>query len=86
MESRAFIRAAKQLTKQLRDYRTHDAVFGGNGQQRSALQKDINSLFASLQNPTLLAAVDLRNSALDAGFHINSAVLARIRQGEQMWY
>ena len=85
MESRAFIRAANTLAKQVRDYRTQDAVFGGNGQQRAALQKEINNLFSSLQNPTLLAAVNLRNDAQDAGFHINPAVLARLRQGEQMW-
>jgi hypothetical protein len=85
MESRAFIRAANTLAKQVRDYRTKEVVLGSNGQQRQALQKEINSLFSALQNPTLLAAANLRDVAIDADFRINPAVMTRLRQGEQMW-
>lgn len=85
MESRAFIRAAISLAKQVRDYRTKEVVFGSNGQQRQALQKEINNLFSALQNPTLLAAANLRDVAIDADFRINPAVMTRLRQGEQMW-
>ena len=85
MESRAFIRAANTLAKQVRDYRTKEVVLGSNGQQRQALQKEINSLFSALQNPTLLAAANLRDAAIDADFRINPAVMTRLRQGEQMW-
>ena len=85
MESRAFIRAANTLAKQVRDYRTKEVVFGSNGQQRQALQKEINSLFSALQNPTLLAAANLRDVAIDTDFRINPAVMTRLRQGEQMW-
>ena len=84
MESRAFIRAANTLAKQVRDYRTKEVVLGSNGQQRQALQKEINSLFSALQNPTLLAAANLRDVAIDADFRINPAVMTRLRQGEQM--
>lgn len=85
MESRAFIRAANTLAKQVRDYRTKEVVLGSNGQQRQVLQKEINSLFSALQNPTLLAAANLRDVAIDADFRINPAVMTRLRQGEQMW-
>ena len=84
MESRAFIRAANTLAKQVRDYRTKEVVLGSNGQQRQALQKEINSLFSALQNLTLLAAANLRDVAIDADFRINPAVMTRLRQGEQM--
>ena len=84
MESRAFIRAANTLAKQVRDYRTKEVVLGSNGQQRQALQKEINSLFSALQNPTLLAAANLRDVAIDADFRINPAVMTRLRQGEQL--
>lgn len=49
------------------------------------LQKRVNNLFASLQNPTLIAATKLRERAITAGIAIDPRHLVRLDQGEAMW-
>jgi hypothetical protein len=56
---------------------THDTI--GTAvelrEQREEVQKDINQLFAGLNNPTLPSAFKLRDAALRNGFQVNPKVL-----------
>lgn len=87
MESRAFIKHANTLINNIKDHALV-ASFGGMTQggpdARQQLQKEINQLFGSLQNPTLPTAYRLRDTALAAGFSVDQRVQQRLSQFENM--
>lgn len=78
MESRAFIKYAGALIKKIKD-----ADLGNKDPE--SIQKEINQLFQGLGNPTLLAAADLRDTALAAGFYVDQRVLNKLEQAEEAW-
>jgi hypothetical protein len=88
MNSIAFIREAKQLIADIQAFQagmsTADAqtieVEGTN------LQRRVGRLFADMQNPSLMAAENLRDVALAANIRIEQAILAKIEQGVQMHF
>lgn len=87
MESRAFVKHATNLIKSIKD---HALVSGfqdmslGGPDARQQLQKEINQLFSSLQNPTLPTAYRLRDTALENGFSVDQRVQQRLAQFEHL--
>jgi hypothetical protein len=84
MDSRIFIRNATDLIEDIKTFSQNDYSTGGDI-GGSALQKEINAAFASLQNPTLNTAEVLMNTALEAGFSVAPQVQQRIRQAMSVW-
>lgn len=82
MQSTTFIRAAKQMIE-----RIELSNSGGETgtEDRAEIQKDLNALFAGLQNPTLPSAYRLRDAALDNGFQVSQAVQQRLSQHENLF-
>lgn len=73
MESRAFIAEANALVN---DIKTFQATYLSHEEelvQGTALQKRINNTFSGLQNPSLLAAMSLKEAAIGAGFSVAPA-------------
>jgi septation ring formation regulator EzrA len=70
MESRAFIKYAKQLVKKIELNEAEE--------RRGDVQKEINQLFAGLQNPSLPSAYELRDVALKHGYNVDSKVQHRL--------
>lgn len=87
MQSITFIREANALILEIDQHvtlqltRTQEEI----SQSRDDLQKRVNTLFNNLQNPTLIAAANLRERAITAGISIDPKLLARLDQGEAMW-
>ena len=81
MQSQAFIREAKQL---IADIKGHQANAAPDDQEFINLQRRVSRLFQDMQNPSLIAAADLRDVALAAGMRIENSVLVKIEHGEQM--
>lgn len=87
MESRTFIKEAAALTRDITNFqlvqfaRTHEEGAG----EAKVLQKRADTLFAGLQNPTLLAAANLADRVQAAGFTIAPAVRQKLRDGERLW-
>ncbi len=85
MESRAFIRHANVLKVKIKDL----AVNFGRPEEikstRDSLQKELNQLFAGLQNPTLPSAGKLCSAALAAGFTVKPEMQHRLQQAEGYW-
>jgi hypothetical protein len=78
MNSQAFIRECRNLVRQIQDL----PVFLDPVEQqvaREQAQRRLNQLFAAMQNPSLMAAADLRDAALGAGLLVDRRVLDRIR-------
>ena len=75
MNSRFFISEAAVLITAINT--THDTIGTAVEQreQREAVQKEINQLFAGLQNPTLPSAFKLRDVALRNGFYVSPKTL-----------
>lgn len=85
MESRAFIKNAVALIKQIKDQSVINTVSNErNGAAGARLQRDINHLFSSLQNPTLPTAYRLRDTAIEHGYTVEQNVLRRLSQFEQL--
>lgn len=85
MNSQAFIKSAHALITQIRDQQVVSQTLGKvDPERRQQLQKEINSLFSGLQNPTLPTAYRLRDAALAAGFQVDSRVLQRLSQHEEL--
>lgn len=87
MESRAFIRSANTLIRNIKDINLVESVRDtstGGPDPRHALQKEINQLFAALQNPTLPTAYKLRDAALENGFSVDHKVQHRLSQFENL--
>ncbi len=82
MESRAFIRNANQLIKKIETFKNEPADRAKSGE---ALQKEINQLFAGLQNPTLMTAAQLAREATSAGFEVRPEIMHRLKQAEACW-
>jgi len=87
MDSRNFIQQATVLIKDIKDHqvvsftRTHEEV----QRTEQQIQKRLNNLFSSLQNPTLMTANKLADEALAAGFQVNQRVLDGLDQAERCW-
>ena len=85
MESRAFIRNAQLLTIRIKDL---SVTFGSHETIKTArdnVQKDLNQLFAGLQNPTLPSASKLCATALAAGLVVRPELQHRLQQAESCW-
>lgn len=78
MQSMAFIEQANKLTARIVNMSSYDETY------RQQLQKEINQLFSSLQNPTLPSAYRLRDAALRAGFQVSQSVLNRLALHENL--
>lgn len=74
MESRAWIKYAAEAATKM----TAEEV------DRDAVQKEINQLFGSLQNPTLPSAYRLRDLALSKGYAVDAKVQNRLSQFENL--
>lgn len=78
MQSTMFIKQAKELatkiTTGISSLASHEeAETWGNG-----VQKELNSLFSGLANPTLPSAFRLRDVALENGFTISPATREKL--------
>lgn len=81
MESRAFIKNAQLLIKEIKDNALAASTLGSTyADQKPRLQKEVGQLFSGLQNPSLPSAYQLRDAALDAGYTVDPRVLHRIGQ------
>ena len=81
MESRAFIKNAQALIKEIKDNSLAASTLGSTyADQKPRLQKEVSHLFSGLQNPSLPSAYQLRDAALNAGYTVNPQVLHRIGQ------
>lgn len=82
MESRAFIREAAVLIKDLEDFTLMKSLLnrdrGEEQEQGLALEKRVTNLFVGLQNPTLPSAYNLRDAALAAGCFVDPKVQHRL--------
>jgi len=87
MESRSFIKQAKNLSRKL-ESATASAMGTAEEatKQREILQKELTQLFSGLQNPTLMAAADLRDVAIANGFTVEPKVQHQLTKGESCWY
>ena len=76
MESRSFIKAATQLIKDIEDNRLVESVRNdsSSSSSRAKIQKEINRVFSTLQNPTLPSAYKLRDAAVANGYQVNRMV------------
>jgi len=84
MESRTFIKHAQALIKAIDDNALLASTVGAGQDDRTRLQKEVNQLFAGLQNPTLPSAYQLRDAALQHGFTVDNRVLYRIGQFDNL--
>ena len=73
MESRAFIAEANVLVSDIKGFQASFLSPEDELAQGTALQKRINNAFSGLQNPSLLAAMALKEAALGAGFTVAPA-------------
>ena len=83
MESRSFIKAATQLIKEIEDNRLVESVRDhsqGGPDPRVKIQREINRVFSTLQNPTLPSAYKLRDAAVANGYQVNRVVQEGIDQ------
>lgn len=87
MQSITFIREANALITEIDQHVTLQITRSPEeiDQSRDELQKRVNTLLANLQNPTLIAAANLRERAITAGISIDPKLLVRLDQGEAMW-
>lgn len=76
MESRSWIKAAKELIEKL------EAEAGGSTLPSEEMQKEVTGLFKSLENPTLPSAYRLRDAAQAAGYQVSQQMLQRLAQHE----
>ena len=85
MQSQSFIKSAATLIERI-ELSGVVYVSPDEAQERdTAIQKDINQLFAGLQNPTLPSATRLRETALEHGFTVDPRVQQRLDQAERFW-
>ena len=80
MESRTFIKEAATVMKQIEQQKIYSITRGVDANSASNIQRQLDILFGSLQNPTLPSASRLMESALDAGYTVDRRVQQRIRQ------
>ena len=85
MESRAFYKYSTKLMAKIATIKAPNFTEVELHQMRIDTQKDLNQLFAGLQNPTLPSAYKLRNVAVAAGFTVDAKVQHRLQQAEGMW-
>ncbi len=85
MESRQFIKAAVVLTQRIKDHALMASTVKEDREEGNAIQKEVNTTFQGLQNPTLPSAYKLRDVALDNGFSVDPRVQHRLTQGESCW-
>jgi hypothetical protein len=88
MDSRNFIQQAATLIKDIKDHAlvsSFNTGLGNDNRAHDQLQKRVNTLFAGLQNPTLMTANKLADTALDAGFSVNPRILDGLDQAERCW-
>lgn len=76
MESRSWIKAAKDLIEKL------EAEAGGSTLPSEEMQKEVTNLFKVLENPTLPSAYRLRDAAQAAGYQVSQQMLQRLAQHE----
>ena len=82
MDSRLFIASAKPLIERITVNAMGLATPEEQHERREASQKELNQLFAGLQNPTLPSAFKLRDTALRHGFYVNPKVLNELSRFE----
>lgn len=85
MESRLFIKAAASVMERMRFSSIGSSSFEEEQEKKAAIQKDLNHLLFTLQNPTLPSAERLVNVALDYNFQVDNRILSKIRQAESYW-
>ena len=85
MESRLFIKAAARLSDAIRFCGIGNASFEEENEKRAAIQKELNQVLGTLQNPTLPSAEKLVSVALDYNFQVDQRVISRIRSAETCW-
>jgi hypothetical protein len=84
MNSLTFIRECRSLVRQIQDL----PVFLDPVEQQTAreqVQRRTNQLFAAMQNPSLMAAAELRDAALAARLLVDRRVLDRIRFFDELF-
>lgn len=84
MNSQAFIKHAAQAIRDIADQSTLEMIGSGNHENRQRIQKELNQLFAGLQNPTLPSAYRLRDAAQNAGYQVDGRILQRLEQHEDL--
>lgn len=82
MESRAFIKAADTLAVKIVAAQHYIGGFDEIKSNSDSIQRELNQLFAGLQNPTLPTAFRLRDIAYRNGFYIDQRALARLKDFE----
>lgn len=87
METRKFIAAAAVLVQRIKDHALVEGIRSTeeSREEGNVIQKEINSAFTGLQNPTLPSAYKLRDVALQHGFAVDPRVQHRLTQGESCW-
>ena len=80
MESRAFIREAATVMREIDNYELarNMGVAPVDPNTGVELRKRVTSLLAQLQNPTLPSAYKLRDKAIEVGIPVDQKVLHRL--------
>ena len=82
MESRVFIQSAGVLIEKIKKAQQTVGQAYELRAAHDALQKEIDQLFAGLQNPTLPSAFKLRDTSLRNGYSIDNRVLNNLARFE----
>ncbi len=85
MESTQFIKEAKALVSEITYFQAAYLSPEDEMAQGTALQKRINNAFSGLQNPSLLAADKLAETALGAGFSVDPRKVTAIEDMARRW-
>jgi len=84
MQSMAFIKYAKELITKINVGTSPMSTLEEDRAWANGVQKELNSLFGGLQNPTLPSAFNLRDTALANGFQVDPRVLQRLASFEHI--
>lgn len=85
MESRAFIRHSSKLATRIKMLKATAVTDEEMKTAKLEVQKELNQLFAGLQNPTLPSAYKLRDVAVANGFLVEPKIQHRLQQADSMW-
>lgn len=71
MDSRIFIKEANALVNDIKSFQASILMPEDELEQGTVLQRRITNMLSGLQNPSLLAAMSLKDAALGAGFQVD---------------
>lgn len=84
MESRNFIKAAKELIVEMKD-QTNLTSYEEAQVRAETIQRDLSRLLSGLTNPTLPSAVRLLEVAHEYGYRVDEDVRHAIYSAEKIW-